>query len=49
MNYGTTFDEESLQNILNRITFLIREKRAADADAIIDEYELREFLCGSGI
>lgn len=43
---GTYFDNETLQGILDRINKLTREGRPGDSDALIDEFGLREWLCG---
>jgi hypothetical protein len=41
----TVYDGETLRQILDQINALIREGRARCADSVIDEHDLREWLC----
>lgn len=43
---GTFYDSEQLQTILDQVFTLIREQRPAEADAILQEHNLVEFVCG---
>ena len=41
----TVYDDKVLQQILDQINTLIREGRARCAESIIEEHNLREWLC----
>ncbi|MDC0260988.1 hypothetical protein OAK65_02610 [Synechococcus sp. AH-551-N17] len=44
-NTGTFYDSETLDTVLAQTFDLIRQGRPADADALLAEYGLREWLC----
>ena len=46
-NDGNFYESKDLDTLLAKIFTHIKEGRPAEADAIIDEFDLREWLCGS--
>ena len=44
---GTYYEPKELASILDRVFTLIRQGRATDADSLLEEYDLREFVCGA--
>ena len=47
MDAGTYYEATDLDAILERVFQLIRENKPQAADAILQEHNLREFVCGT--
>ena len=46
---GTFYSSTELDAILKQVFTLIRERRPGDADALAEEFGLREWLCESDL
>ena len=44
---GTFYDSRTLDAVLAKVFDHIKNGRAADGDALLDEMGLREFVCGA--
>ena len=46
MDAGTYYEAKEIEAILSQVSKLISQRRPSDADALLDEFGLREWICG---